>query len=394
VEKEEKEETRRRAPSRTLRKAERRHLRRGHRARNRAARNRARNRAARNRARNRAAQRNRARNRAARNRARRISPAPQPQLVVSMQEKGQIQETPLQKLTLFCSHSSSTAGDPREPTASPVAPTPTTPEPTSANSIPIRASAYTISYDTTEDRLPTEEEYIELTQLTRVYLEEFMFAEFAGTSLTELDDFLTAMIRNSFTAGEPVLVDYRSIGLFNPSSIFLPTVRELDGLITRAFTTDNLMAYLALVQALPSQNIFSTTSTAILSRDGEPRTATRGSAGDPAGGTSTSTMAGIAAAAAGLVVLAAGLILLKRRRKTTEEEEYGEMYDKKGDAGDMTVAGETCNMSVDSPPSEMFVPWRDEDIIEEDELDEEDELEEEDEDEGFERRMSRVATQS
>jgi hypothetical protein len=179
--------------------------------------------------------------------------------MVSMQEKEQIQQTPLQKLTLLCSHSSPTA--PGSPTTSPVAPTPTTPAPTSANSIPIRATPYTISYDTTEDRVPSQEEYAELTELTRVYLEEFMFAEFAGTSLTTLDDFLTTSIRNSFTAGEPILVDYRSVGLFNPSSIFLPTVRELNGLITRAFTGENLMAYVGLVQALPSQNIFSSTST-------------------------------------------------------------------------------------------------------------------------------------
>jgi hypothetical protein len=156
------------------------------------------------------------------------------------------------------------AGGPREPTT--LSPAAYTPSPTSANSIPIRASLYTISYDTTEDRLPSEEEYTELAELTRVYLEEFMFAEFAITSLTTLDDFLTAMISKSFTAGDPVLVGYRSIGLFTPSSIFLPTVRELDdGLITPAFTTDNL-AYLALVQALPSQNIFSSTSTAIIIR--------------------------------------------------------------------------------------------------------------------------------
>jgi hypothetical protein len=234
------------------------------------------------------------------------------------------------------------------------------------------------------DRLPSQAEYRELTELTRVYLEEFMFAEFAGTSLTTLDDFITVMIRNSFTAGEPILVEYRSSGLFNPSSIFLPTVRELDGLITRAFTGENLMAYLALVQALPSQNIFSSTSTADLDR-GVVNTITGSSADTTGGGTNTSTVAGIAAGAAGLVVLAAGLILLRRRK--TEDEEYDETYGEKGN-GDMTVAGETCNMSVDSPPSEMFAPWRDGN------LHEDDELEEEDEGEGFERPTSMVATES
>jgi hypothetical protein len=216
-----------------------------------------------------------------------------------------------------------------------------------------------------------------------MHLEEFMFSELAGTSLTTLDDFLTTVI----TASEIIVVDYRSIGLFNPSSIFLPTVRELDSLITRAFTGDNLIAYLALVQALPSQNIFSSTSDIILIRNGADTKAAAGSA--TGGGTSSSTMAGIAAAAAGLFVLAAFLILLKRRK--TEDEEYDETYDEKGNGDMAVVTGETFDMSVDSrSPSEMFMPWwwRDGNLHDS-------ELEEEqDEGEVFERPSSTVAIQS
>jgi hypothetical protein len=72
------------------------------------------------------------------------------------------------------------------------------------------------------------------------------------TMLTNLNDFLTFMIRNSFTFGEPVQADYRSTGLFNPDSIFLPTVRELNELLDTALEGDNLVVYLALVRALPS----------------------------------------------------------------------------------------------------------------------------------------------
>jgi hypothetical protein len=217
-----------------------------------------------------------------------------------------------------------------------------------------------------------------------MHLEEFMFSEFAGTSLTTLDDFLTTVI----TASEIIVVDYRSIDLFYPSSIFLPTVRELDGLITRAFTGDNLMAYLALVQALPSQNIFSSTSDIILIRNGADTKAAAGSA--TGGGTSGSTMAGIAAAAAGLFVLAAFLILLNKRRKT-EDEEYDETYDEEGNGDMAVVTGETFDMSVDSrSPSEMFMPWwwRNRNLHDS-------ELEEEqDEGEVFERPSSTVAVQS
>uniref|UniRef100_A0A7S2UIU3 Subtilisin n=1 Tax=Attheya septentrionalis TaxID=420275 RepID=A0A7S2UIU3_9STRA len=133
--------------------------------------------------------------------------------------------------------------------------------PTSEDSIPIRVTHYAMFYTIDQPRIPSTTEYARLAEVTRIYLEEFMVDEFSGTSLTNLDDFLTFMIRNSFTFGEPVVqADYRSTGLFNPSSIFLPTVRELDGLITTAFTGDNLDEYIRRVQLLPSANIFSTTS--------------------------------------------------------------------------------------------------------------------------------------
>jgi hypothetical protein len=146
------------------------------------------------------------------------------------------------------------------PSAPAIVPTPTSPSPTSANSIPIRATPYALFYTLQNSRIPSAAEYAELAGLTRVYLEAFMVDEFLQTSLTNLDDNLTFMIRNSFTSGEPVQADYRSTGLFNPSSIFLPTVRELNDLITTAFSNDNLDEYIARVQSLPSANIFSTAS--------------------------------------------------------------------------------------------------------------------------------------
>jgi hypothetical protein len=170
-----------------------------------------------------------------------------------------------------------------------------------------------------------------------------MIDEFSQTSLTNLDDFITFMIRNSFTFGSPVQADYRSTGLFNPSSIFLPTVRELNELITTAFTTDNLGVYLGRVKALPSSNVFSST-TAITK--GLPDVPTPRGESSSAFGT-----AGVAAAAAGIVVLAAGLILLRRRK--TEDDEFDEKYGKTP-KGDATVAGETCNMSLDGS---SVVPW-------------------------------------
>lgn len=229
------------------------------------------------------------------------------------------------------------------PTDAPVAPTPTTSSPTSANSIPIRATPYALLYTGTFDRIPSDEEFAEVAELTRVYLEEFMIAEFDQTSLTNLDDFLTFMIRNSFEFGEPVQADYRSTGLFNPSSIFLPTVRELNELIDDAFFGENLAEYLSRIQNLPAGNIFSTVTAVekALPDVPVPRTSTTTTEG------ATTFKMGLAAAAAGIVVLAAGAAMLKRQRQRVEQEELEDPYSDnlKGDAA--TIAGETVNTSID-----------------------------------------------
>lgn len=256
----------------------------------------------------------------------------------------------------------------------PVAPTPVSPAPTGANSIPIRATPFALFYTLGEERIPSTSEFAELTELTRVYLEEFMFDEFSQTSLTNLDDFLTFMIRNSFTFGAPVQADYRCTGLFNPSSIFLPTVRELNELIDTAFMGDNLAEYLSRVQALPAANVFSTTASIA---KGLPDVPIPPSTTEPVSATGSSLMIGGAtAAAAGVLVLAAGLIMLWRRQNNgdADMEDFENDYTKNL-KGDSTIAGETCNMSLDgssaTPTSwRRGIHFRDNDPIDENEFDE------------------------
>lgn len=169
-----------------------------------------------------------------------------------------------------------------------------------------------------------------------------MVQEFAQTSLTNLDDFVTFMIRNAFDFGEPVQADYRCTGLFNPSSIFLPTVRELNSLINDAFTDDNLDEYISRIQALPSGNIFSTTVGVMKGLPDVP--VPRNVNSESATGSGTFKM-GLAAAASGIIVLAAGVALLKRQRSDEVlEDPYSDNL--KGDSA--TLAGETYTTSLDS----------------------------------------------
>ena len=153
--------------------------------------------------------------------------------------------------------------------------------------------------------------------MTHKYLEDFMMEFFDKTALTDLDNFLTIMVRDIFVEGEPVLAEYQSNGLFNPDSIFIPVTRELDNLIEDAITQDE---YLEMVNALPRSNPFRGTEK-ITFNVGDGQT-TDGDSTDGNSGESSSSFvrAGVAAAAAGIVVLAAGLAMLKSRRPSVDDE--------------------------------------------------------------------------
>jgi hypothetical protein len=147
---------------------------------------------------------------------------------------------------------------PTGPPAGPPTPTAISPSPTSENSIAIKALPFNLTYAPSSN-VPSTADFAQLAEVTRVYLKEYMINEFETTTLTNLDDFLTIMISNEFEAGEPVLAVYESTGLFNPSSKFLPTARELNQLIARAFIDENLPGYLQRVRNLPRSNPFSDT---------------------------------------------------------------------------------------------------------------------------------------
>lgn len=149
------------------------------------------------------------------------------------------------------------------------------------------------------------------------------------------------MIRNSFEFGEPIQADYRCTGLFNPSSIFLPTVRELNNLIDDAFEDDSLAEYISRIQGLPSGNIFSSTTGIMKGLPDVP--VPRTTPGGTASGSGSFKM-GLAAAAAGIVVLAAGAAMLKRQRK---EECLEDPYSENLKSDSHTLAGETCAASLD-----------------------------------------------
>lgn len=229
-------------------------------------------------------------------------------------------------------------------------PGPYTTPPTSIDSISSRSSPFAITYSPSTNT-PTSENYAQLTGATQKYLEDFMMEFFDKTALTDLDNFLTIRVREAFIEGEPVLVTYESNGLFNPDSIFIPVTREIDNLIADALGSED---YLALIQSLPRSNPFRGTETTTLSTVDEVTTPS--SRTGNGGGSSSYAGAGIAAAAAGFVVLAASLAVLKSRRGGLDDENES-FSPQKLSSEDSTIAGETCNMSMDDS-SGHFQTWR------------------------------------
>ena len=88
-------------------------------------------------------------------------------------------------------------------------PVPATASPTSENSYAVRPPPYALSYsfdETVED--PSPEDFAELADVTRLFLETYMVNRFDQTSIILLDDFLTFMTR--YDAGSrPVIAAYR-----------------------------------------------------------------------------------------------------------------------------------------------------------------------------------------
>lgn len=225
--------------------------------------------------------------------------------------------------------------------------------PTSADSISIKSSTYAITYSPTKE-IPSPKDLEELSMMTQAYLEDFMMEFFDKTSLTDLDTFLTVMVRDIFVKGEPVLAEYQSNGLFNPDSIFIPNAQELDNLIGDAISRDE---YLEMLNHLPKSNPFrGTTTIAFTDSDSDSPTQKNTTSGE----SSSFVGAGVAAAAAGVVVLAASLAILKRKRLSFDDEDNEDaksLSPRKMEAEDLTTAEETSAMGLEDAPTH-FSHWR------------------------------------
>ncbi len=201
-----------------------------------------------------------------------------------------------------------------------------TASPTNAESLAIDLKPFSLLYETATKRQASRAELAEVTDVTRLYLEEFMFEEFAGSSFTVLDDFVTRLITSTFLSGEsPYVVDYSSTARFDPFSSVTPSTEQLDEALVIAFTGENLAEYTRRLETVSTDNVFHAAQAffdePVVRVSEKPK----------------NNAASIAAAAVAATLIAAGIVLYKRRTKMEHDMEKD--IDK--GRGDATVAGET-----------------------------------------------------
>jgi len=218
----------------------------------------------------------------------------------------------------------------------------------------VKSSPYAITYSPSScTPASTDCGYNELTSATQNYLEGYMEEFFAKTALTDMDNFLTIRLREVFIEDEPVMVVFESNGLFDPDSIFIPVTKEIDTLIEEAIASEE---YLELLGSLSTSSSFSETESITFSIVEEESTANARSS-TTKNSSSSYVRAGVAAAAAGVVVLAASLAMLKSKRARFVDDEDQTLSPRKSSLEESTIAGETCNMSLNDS-SDHFRHWR------------------------------------
>ena len=190
-----------------------------------------------------------------------------------------------------------------------------------------------VTYSAIEE-IPTAKDLEQLEEVTADYLEDFMEDFFEKTALTDLDEFMTVMVRDVFVKGEPVIAEYQSNGIFDPDSIFVPVTKELDNLIGDAISRD---AYMEMLNKLPKGNPFR--GAKVLSFTESDGTVTTVGEGTTTG--TSFVTAGVAAAAAGVVVLAASLAILKRGGQSLDDEDLQSLSPRKLESEDLTTAAES-----------------------------------------------------
>lgn len=210
---------------------------------------------------------------------------------------------------------------------------------------------------------PSAEEYAMVIEVTMGFLNTYTSLQYDGQGLEEFETTATATI---YRDGVPQ-IDFVAAATFRGIEVQAPSVDDMDGTVERAFSGANLALYLSMLQNLPQDNKFSTTTGARLTTpvnlEGQSRTTFLGTVSTAVG---TAGIAGAVGAGA-LIIFAIGFMIYGKRQSplsrgsaeraplrkifsSKEEQREAEAHAQaQSPAPDQeTVAGETttCSSSV------------------------------------------------
>lgn len=207
--------------------------------------------------------------------------------------------------------------------------------------VTISLTQFSVSYQLEELRIPMTTEAVAVGVITATYLRTYFEEIYFRDPNTILEDFVTFRILDGDSFGFDGVYDiqYNSMAVFSTQSSTIPTLAELDDLLSQAFLGENQAIYVGLIQSLPIDNIFSSTSV-VSEIKTPPPSVPGGRPGSRAKGEtrreSSSVPIGAAVAAGTFVLVILGVVVYRRR------ERYDELDKLDDDAmGHMTVAGET-----------------------------------------------------
>ncbi len=246
-------------------------------------------------------------------------------------------------------HPTGPPATPSEPTLLPSATAPTSSPDGQQDTVQL-LTPYILDYIVTDERIPFRSEYLEVVELTRVYLEGFFVERYQDSSTAILSEFLTLFTGSEFDFGQPIVIYYSSSAVFEAMSTAIPTVADLDAELASAFEGENLNGYVSMLQALPTSNVFSTTSSTEFRVGEMPTSDTSQSSESPERNitTAASALAGLS----GILIVAAGIILVRRRNQGEEYEENASLTGKSPG----TVAGETYATAAGWSVDEITAP--------------------------------------
>jgi hypothetical protein len=178
--------------------------------------------------------------------------------------------------------------------------------PVPTDPVTISLSPFGLQYELADGvGTPTSDEYAMAIDVTMGFLITYMNLQYEGLGM---EDFVTSATSTIWKDGVPQ-IDYIASATFRSSNP--PSLEELDSSLTQAFTGASLGIYLNMLQALPSENKFSTTTGARLTN---PANLGPGSRSSLIANVGAPGVAGAVGAGA-LVVIAIGFMIYGKEQK-------------------------------------------------------------------------------